>query len=171
MGRITARAPVTRIVFDEDGAATRRLPDTLVVEEPLEIRLAGDPFTVTMRTPGSDLELAAGFLTGEGIIGASDDLRSAIHCGGPGSAAGDDSGQNTYNVLDVALAPAAAARADGLARTSYTTSSCGVCGSASIDKIAKTSRFDVAGEGTAVSAAWLVTLPDVLRAGQSVFAK
>ena len=59
----------------------------MVVEEPLEIRIAGEPLTVTMRTPGHDLELAAGFLVSEGVIAAGRDVRSAIHCGGPGTGA------------------------------------------------------------------------------------
>ncbi len=164
MGRLTARAPVTRITFDEGGAAVRRRPDTLAVEEPLEIRIASEPFVVTMRTPGHDVELATGFLVGEGVIAAGGDVRAAIHCGGAGAADG-----NTYNVLDVALAPGVPPPGPERARSTYTTSSCGVCGTASIDQVSKASRFDVSRDGTAVDAAWLAGLPEALRAQQRIF--
>ena len=125
MGRITTRRPVTRVSLTH---GERRRPDTLAVEEPLEIRIAGEPLVITMRTPGHDVELAAGFLVSEGVVKTGGDFRSAIHCGGPGTnglgmpevgapAAADaaprsvldtlrasDSGasasENTYNVLD-----------------------------------------------------------------------
>ncbi|WP_374975637.1 formate dehydrogenase accessory sulfurtransferase FdhD [Microbacterium trichothecenolyticum] len=173
MGRITTRSPVTRIVFDESGAVTRRRPDTLAVEEPLEIRVAGEPLTVTMRTPGNDIELAAGFLTGEGVIRSGRDFRSAIHCGGPGTGAspGSANGNNTYNVLDVTLAPDVAPAAVDIARNFYTTSSCGVCGTASIEAIEKQSRYDVGADDVTFPANWLAGLPDELRAGQEVFDK
>jgi FdhD protein len=175
MGRLTARSPVTRIAFDESGAAAvRRRPDTLAVEEPLEIRVAGEPLTVTMRTPGHDIELAAGFLTGEAVISSSGDFRSAIHCGGPGTGAvsSDPSvSQNTYNVLDVSLAPRVAPAAVDIARNFYTTSSCGVCGTASIEQVAKTSRFDVGQDASTFSAEWLAGLPGELRARQDIFEK
>jgi FdhD protein len=173
MGRLTTRTPVTRIVFDESGAATRRRPDTLAVEEPLEIRIAGDPITVTMRTPGHDIELAAGFLTGEGVIRSGRDFRSAIHCGGPGTGAVPvgANGPNTFNVLDVTLGPDVARAAVDIARNFYTTSSCGVCGTASIEAIQKQSQHDVEADGVAFRASWLAGLPDVLRAGQEVFDK
>ncbi|MFH8253173.1 formate dehydrogenase accessory sulfurtransferase FdhD [Microbacterium sp. B2969] len=174
MGRLTARSPVTRIVFDEAGAAVRRRPDTLAVEEPLEIRVSGEPLTVTMRTPGHDIELAAGFLAGEGVIASGEDFRSAIHCGGPGSGATTSdgaSGQNTYNVLDVMLAPEVTRAALDIARNFYTTSSCGVCGTASIEQVAKTSRFDPGMDAVGFDAMWLAGLPEALRAGQDVFDK
>jgi len=186
MGRITARAPVTRIALNGGDVAVRRRADTLVVEEPLEIRIAGEPLTVTMRTPGHDLELAAGFLVSEGVIAGAGDLRSAIHCGGPGTAppaptplltigagppAPAPSSENTYNVLDIALAPDVAPLVTDIARNFYTTSSCGVCGTASIEAIEKKSRYDVGTDAAAVDAALLTALPDTLRSGQAVFEK
>src|SRR4051794_648555 len=115
MGRITARRPVVKITVGGEG---HRRSDTLAVEEPLEIRVGGAPLAVTMRTPGNDVELAAGFLVSEGVISRGDQFRSAIHCGGPGfggsgaSSGGsstlglfDSAEGNTYNVLDVTLAP------------------------------------------------------------------
>lgn len=162
MGRITARRPVTRITLAT--GATRRA-DTLAVEEPLEIRIGGEPLTVTMRTPGSDVELAAGFLVSEGVIARGDDFHSAIHCGGPGT--GGEA--NTYNVLDVTLAPGIAAPERD--RNFFTTSSCGVCGKASIDAVETVSSYDVARDAVTVDAAMLARLPEELRARQAVFDK
>ena len=176
MGRLTTRTPVTRISLNDGEVAVRRRADTLVVEEPLEIRILGEALTVTMRTPGHDLELAAGFLVSEGVIAASGDLRSAIHCGGPGTGPAAAVGtpastENTYNVLDIALAPGLEPLVTDIARNFYTTSSCGVCGTASIEAIEKHSRYDVATDAAAVDAALISTLPDALRAGQAVFEK
>ncbi|KAF2416749.1 formate dehydrogenase accessory sulfurtransferase FdhD [Microbacterium sp. B35-30] len=186
MGRLTTRTPVTRISLNDGDFAVRRRADTLVVEEPLEIRILGEALTVTMRTPGHDLELAAGFLVSEGVIATSGDLRSAIHCGGPGTgpaaatplltigpaAVGTPaSTENTYNVLDIALAPGLEPLVTDIARNFYTTSSCGVCGTSSIEAIEKQSRYDVATDAAAVDAAVITTLPDALRAGQAVFEK
>lgn len=158
------RRPVHRITADQP--AQRRI-DTLAVEEPLEIRIGGVPLAVTMRTPGHDVELAAGFLVSEGIVAAADDFVAAIHCGGPG-AGGDE---NTYNVLDITLAPGLRVPTADEARRFYTTSSCGVCGKASIDAIETTSHFDVDGDDVRLSSDWISTLPDRLRAGQDVFDK
>lgn len=164
MGRITARRPVTRLTLGQE--AVRRA-DVLAVEEPLEIRVGGRPLAVTMRTPGHDVELAAGFLVSEGVIGRGGELAGAIHCGGPGFGGVE----NTYNVLDVALAPGVAPPAPETARNFYTTSSCGVCGKASIEAVETVSRYDVAGDDAALDAALLAGFPDRLRAEQAVFAK
>ncbi|MDR2999173.1 MAG: formate dehydrogenase accessory sulfurtransferase FdhD [Microbacterium sp.] len=164
MGRITTRRSVLRVALD---AGTRRRADTLAVEEPLEIRVAGAPLAVTMRTPGHDVELAAGFLVSEGIIAEGAEFRSAIHCGGPGTGGAE----NTYNVLDVALAPGVIPPSPEQARAFYTTSSCGVCGKASIDQVATISRYDVASDSVAVDAEALAAFPDLLRAQQEAFDK
>ena len=114
-----------------------------------------------------DVELAAGFLVSEGVIGAAAEFRSAIHCGGPGTG-----GElNEYNVLDVALAPGVRAPSPDAARNFYTTSSCGLCGKASIDAVRTVSRFDVREDPVTISPEQIVVLPDRLRAGQAVFAK
>jgi FdhD protein len=166
MGRITARKPVVRITL---GAGETRRPDTLAVEEPLEIRVGGSPLVVTMRTPGDDVELAAGFLVSEGVISRGDEFRSAIHCGGPGT--GGASAQNSYNILDVSLAPAVRPPASDITRSFYTTSSCGLCGKASIDAVETVSTYDVSTDAAVVDAVMLTTLPGSLRAGQTVFDK
>ncbi|MFH8249196.1 formate dehydrogenase accessory sulfurtransferase FdhD [Microbacterium sp. B2969] len=169
MGRITARRPVVRIRL---GVGETRRPDTLAVEEPLEIRVGGAPLVVTMRTPGSDVELAAGFLVSEGVISRGDQFRSAIHCGGPGTG-GPLAGtaENTYNVLDVALAAGVPAPSSDLTRNFYTTSSCGLCGKASIEAVETVSAYDVATDDVRVDAATLVRFPELLRADQTVFDK
>lgn len=164
MGRITTRRSVLKIALD---SGTHRRADTLAVEEPLEIRVAGTPLAVTMRTPGHDVELAAGFLVSEGVIASGDEFQSAIHCGGPGTGGVE----NTYNVLDLTLAPGVAPPAPEVARAFYTTSSCGVCGKASIDAVETVSRYDVAVDDVVVAAESLVGYPVQLRERQEVFDK
>ena len=179
MGRITARRPITRITVSEaDGDNERRRSDTLAVEEPLEIRVGGTSLAITMRTPGHDVELAAGFLVSEGVIARGSDFRSAIHCGGPGTgtvapagAVGISSSENTYNVLDVTLGLGVAPPDPDLARNFYTTSSCGLCGKASIEAVETVSSYDVRADAATVSAALLTAFPDALRAHQDVFDK
>jgi len=117
MSRLSARRPVLRI--ERDGR--RRVQDTLAAEEPLELRVDGKALSVTMRTPGHDVELAHGFLLTEGVIGEVADVATARYCDSI-----DDTGRNTYNVLDVALAPGVAPPDVGVERNFYTTSSCGV---------------------------------------------
>ncbi|WP_336649025.1 formate dehydrogenase accessory sulfurtransferase FdhD [Microbacterium sp. MMO-10] len=164
MGRITTLRPVTRIAL---GEGVRRRADALSVEEPLEIRIGGTPLAVTMRTPGHDVELAIGFLVSEGVITDRSDFRSAIHCGGPGTGGAE----NTYNVLDATLAPGVRIPGADETRRFYTTSSCGVCGKASIDAVRTTSHHDVTHDDVTVDAEWISELPDRLRAGQAAFAK
>ena len=166
MGRITARRAVTRIVIGDETARTRR-PDALAVEEPLEIRVGGAPLAVTMRTPGSDVELAVGFLVSEGVISHGDHFRSAIHCGGPGTGGAD----NTYNVLDLTLAAGVVLPSPELTRNFYTTSSCGICGKASIEAVETVSSFTVSTDAAAVTATALAGFPAALRSGQPVFDK
>ncbi|OEJ93572.1 formate dehydrogenase accessory sulfurtransferase FdhD [Streptomyces thermolilacinus] len=161
MGRVTERRRVIRV---RDGAVSAR-PDTLVAEEPLEIRLNGKPLAVTMRTPGDDFTLAAGFLVSEGVLGSADDVRNIAYCAG----ARDDGG-NTYNVVDVRLAPGVPVPDITLERNVYTTSSCGLCGKASLDAVRTTARFTLAdGPPVRVGVDVLAALPDRLRAAQQVF--
>ena len=122
MGRLIARRPVCGL----RPAGSRQRPDSIAVEEPLELRVDGKPLAVTMRTPGHDVELAHGFLHTEGVIGSADDIRDARYCDSR-----DDEGRNTYNVLDLGLAPGVPRPTTGVERNFYTTSSCGVCGKAS----------------------------------------
>lgn len=165
MGRLTTSRRVTRVTLD---GVNRVRPDAIAVEEPLEIRVAGSPLAVTMRTPGHDVELAAGFLVSEGVIHRGDQFARAIHCGGPGTGGADG---NTYNVLDLTLAPGVALPSPDIARNFYTTSSCGVCGTASIEAVEKVSSYDVSTDGIQIPAEALAALPDRLREGQKVFDK
>jgi FdhD protein len=160
MGRVTARRPVVHL----DGDRMARRPDTLVVEEPLEIRVGGSALAVTMRTPGDDIDLAHGFLLTEGVIRSAADVRAARYCAGT-----DDDGRNTYNVLDVGLADGVPPPAADLIRNFYTTSSCGVCGKASIDAIRTRTAYPVAADPLVVDPAVLAAMPDTLRAAQRVF--
>ena len=163
MGRITARRRVTRITVDEP---LSRREDVLAVEEPLEIRVGGRALAITMRTPGHDFDLAAGFLVSEGVITSGDDFGAARYCAGA-----TVDGLNTYNVLDVTLAPGVRAPDPSLERSFYTTSSCGLCGKASIDAVRTSSAWPVAADSLRVAAARLVTFPVTLRAHQAVFDK
>ncbi len=146
-----------------DGGRTTR-PDTLTVEEPLEIRVGGKPLTITMRTPGDDFDLAAGFLVGEGVVRAAADIRSIRYCAG---ATAD--GGNTYNVLDVGLADGVAPPDASVERNFYTTSSCGLCGKASLDAVRTTVTWPAAADPFVTDPATLTRMPDELRAAQRVF--
>ena len=161
MGRVTARRRVHHVTA---GDSTAR-PDTLVVEEPLEIRIDGKPLTVTMRTPGSDVELAQGFLLTEGIIARRDDVLTVRYCKG----AGPDQ-VNTYNVLDVTLAQDVPTPDVDMTRNFYATSSCGVCGKASLEAVRTISKHGPGDDPTTVTAETLSNLPDRLRDEQKVFA-
>jgi FdhD protein len=161
MARTMTRRPVVKINLDASGEPRRR-PDDLAAEEPLEIRVAKKPLAVTMRTPGQDIDLAMGFLLTEGIIGDAADVVTAQLC------AGTDT-PNTYNVVDVVLGADVPPPVTDPSRNFYTTSSCGVCGKASIDAIRTRSRYDVAGDPLSIPARTLAELPDRLRAAQRTF--
>ncbi|MET7934323.1 formate dehydrogenase accessory sulfurtransferase FdhD [Streptomyces sp. NPDC005322] len=168
MGRVTERRRVIRV---RDGAVSTR-PDTLVAEEPLEIRLNGRPLAITMRTPGDDFALAAGFLVSEGVLGHADELANIVYCAGA-----TEDGSNTYNVVDVKLAPGVAVPDITLERNVYTTSSCGLCGKSSLDAVRTTARWALDGEEgeggenspVRIDPETLAALPDRLRAAQRVF--
>ncbi|MFD5108124.1 formate dehydrogenase accessory sulfurtransferase FdhD [Streptomyces cinereoruber] len=160
MGRVTARRRVLRV---RGGGASYR-PDTLAAEEPMEIRVGGRPLTVTMRTPGDDFDLAAGFLVSEGVVHAAGDVAGIRYCAGATS-----DGGNTYNVVDVVLAPGVTAPDASLERNFYTTSSCGLCGKASLDAVRTTAAWSVAEDPLRIGTEVLTALPDRLRAAQRVF--
>jgi FdhD protein len=161
MGRVTARRRAQHVTAGE--AVSR--PETLAVEEPLEIRVNGSAVTVTMRTPGSDVELAQGFLLTEGVITQRDDVLTVRYCRGEGA-----DGANTYNVLDVTLAPGVEPPGLDVTRNFYTTSSCGVCGKASLEAVRLVSRYSPGDEPAAISADALTAMPGRLRGAQKVFA-
>ncbi|MGV0597776.1 formate dehydrogenase accessory sulfurtransferase FdhD [Mycolicibacterium porcinum] len=160
MGRVTARRRAHHVT----GATAEARPETLVVEEPLEIRVDGAPITVTMRTPGADVELAQGFLLTEGLIARREDLVSVRYCRGA-----NEDGVNTYNVLDATLAPNVPKPDVDVTRNFYTTSSCGVCGKASLDAVRLSSKHCPGDDPSTVSAAALSAMPAELRRAQKVF--
>lgn len=163
MSRIAVRRRITRITV---GETPRSQEDLLAAEEPLEIRVGGTALAITMRTPGHDFELAAGFLVSEGVIAASGDFAAARYCAGA-----TEEGLNTYNVLDVTLGRGVPAPDPSLERNFFTTSSCGICGKASIDAVRTHSHWGTSDDAVSVSAEMLATFPGLLRAGQDVFDK
>ena len=123
-----AQRGVSRV---EAGRPTGSVQDAVAVEEPLEIRVAGDPVAITMRTPGDDSRLAVGFLFAEGIVASINDVGRAFHCGRPGA---EDYG----NAIDVLPGPGVSLDVDRVLATrrgTLTTSACGVCGRQSIDDL------------------------------------
>ncbi|MHA3834915.1 formate dehydrogenase accessory sulfurtransferase FdhD [Terrabacter sp. AAH1] len=169
MGRVTVRRKVTTIDVATPSTSTR--PDTLTVEEPLELRVNGTPLTVTMRTPGHDIELVHGFLMAEGLIRSVEDIALARYC--EGAVVSGESGfdENTYNVIDVTLAAGVAAPDASATRAFFTNSSCGVCGKASIEQLRAQSAFDVRSDPVELAAKVVVELPDALRREQRSFDK
>jgi FdhD protein len=163
---MTQRRKVHRFVLDGSAGAlefpVRHREDVLAVEEPLEIRLGSLSFSVTMRTPGDDFDLVAGFLVSEGVIWSPDQLVSLRFCAGE-----DENGVQTFNVVEAQLRPDVVPPETG--RKVYTSSSCGICGTDSIEAVRKSSRFTPAADPVSVPVETLRTLPDRLREAQAVF--
>ena len=162
MGRVTTRVRRTR--FDVASGARVERPDTVAVEEPLEIRLGDEPLTTTMRTPGDDFDLAIGHLLTEGLLHGADEVARLMHCTDV-----DADGSPTYNVVEVTLAPGVVLHRPARERTESMTSACGVCGSASIEAVRTTSRYAVAQDPLVLSPDVVARLPEALRARQPVF--
>jgi FdhD protein len=156
--RLTTRRRIRRI----EGPGSRPAVDTLAAEEPLEIRVGGEAVAVTMRTPGADFELAAGFCLTEGLVSEPDDIVHIRYCAGTDP----ETGLQTYNVVDIALRGGGTVAPD-LRRNVYTTSSCGICGSASIDAIRRS--YPDIDDPVRVPAETIVDLPERMRAAQRVF--
>ena len=178
--RNTTRVPVDKL---QDGKL-HATHDILAAEEPLEIRLRYDAdgkraeqsISITMRTPGDDFELAAGFLFTEGIIHSSADIHQIKYCITPrplssiGPINPTIEPQN-YNILSVELHPNVRFDATRLARNFYTTSSCGVCGKASIEALKVQGVAAIPAGGVTVSAPVIHTFSAKLRERQQVFEK
>jgi FdhD protein len=146
-------------------------PDLVATEEPFEIRLgysrrdgsrAEEPVSVTMRTPGHDEDLAVGFLYTEGIIRARSDVQEVV-------ARGQRAADGLINVVRVELAPGVPVNFKRLERNFYMTSSCGVCGKASIEAVAVQGQHDVAAMDFKMAGAALGRLPAALKTQQAVF--
>jgi FdhD protein len=166
MSDTSAPAPAHRNVRIDalrDGATAHR-DDIVSLEEPLEIRVAapgergiGRAVSITMRTPGHDLDLAIGFLFGEGLIQAGHEVLNARHCGPSG------------NVVRIELPPERTSDLDRLARNFYTSSSCGVCGKASIEAVTASAGVRRIASELTVSSEVLCALPASLRSSQCEF--
>ena len=135
--------------------------DAVAVEEPLELRVADRSVAVVMRTPGHDRELAAGFLLTEGVIRHADDLLDILPCR-------DQSGGAAGNVINAVLAPPVTVDFDRLTRHVFSSSSCGVCGKATLDAILQT--YPPIAAGALFDPEKLAALPERLRAAQPTFA-
>lgn len=166
----TLRRSVEEVVVRENGVRRRARRDVLATEEPLEIRVvpagrrtAAHRISVTMRTPGADFELAAGFLFSEGLINAAADVSAIRYC-----VDAELDGPQEYNIVNVFLAPGVPFDPATLQRNFYVTSSCGVCGKASIEAVREMACVSVAGDLT-LDPETLLALPERLRAGQAVF--
>ena len=140
--------------------ASRDDTDHVAVEEPLEIRIEGRSVAVTMRTPGHDLELASGFLLTEGVIDGPDDIRAIAHVDDPSNPRG-----NTVNIL--LASGVETARRIAADRSLFASSSCGICGKESIERVVLNAPdLD---KRLAINDATVLSLPDKLRQAQAVF--
>lgn len=181
-GRAMRKRAARHRVLQVRGGEARWLADELTGEEPLEIRLvesgAGAPgatpppgprapfhrLAVTMRTPGDDFELAAGFLLTEGILHHRRQIHRITYCTDPAA-----DGDQQYNIVNVTLAPGVEFDPALLQRNFYTTSSCGVCGKASLEAIHACGARPVAADGFTVEAHVIAGLGDRLRRAQRLF--
>ncbi|MFC7457495.1 formate dehydrogenase accessory sulfurtransferase FdhD [Brachybacterium sp. GCM10030267] len=168
MGRVTERTRIRTVRVREGTLYAGRKSDHVAVEEPLDIRLNGQQLSLTMRTPGHDVELIHGFLHGEGLIAHREDITEARYC--DGAVVEDDSGfaRNTYNVMDFTttrpqLLPLAT-------KNFTTTSACGVCGSESIDAVRQKSRYTLM-QNWSLDPRVILGAARALSAEQTVFAR
>ncbi|HSI92463.1 MAG TPA: formate dehydrogenase accessory sulfurtransferase FdhD [Jiangellaceae bacterium] len=150
MGQVTARRPVLRF---RNGFSTER-PDALAVEEPLVVRVGDAALTLTMRTPGADFDLVAGWLVSEGAVSEPADIVGMRLC------ADED------NTVEVTLAPGVHPPAP---RAFTTTSACGVCGADTVAAVRSVLRWPVAADPVVLDAAVVASLPDRLRDRQRAF--
>jgi FdhD protein len=137
-----------------------QMADWVAREEPLEIRLKGRSVAVTMRTPGHDEELACGFLVSEGLLSKRAEVVEIGHC---------QSAEEPGNILNVFVAPSVSVNFEELTRHVFASSSCGLCGKATIDSVQQ--RFPPIASELRVRAAVLITMPEQLRKAQVAFEK
>ena len=155
-----------RVRVVEEGRIRVR-PDTLATEEPMEIRLiSGDvrrTAAITMRTPGADFELAAGFLYGEGIVRSPEDILKISYC-----VDADLDAEQQYNIVNVKLRGSRDYDPKALERHFYTTSACGVCGKASLEQL-ELRGCPMILPGPTIAAEVIYSLPEKLRKAQGLF--
>jgi len=164
---------ISKVSVDESGKvhSENKIPDLLAVEEPLEIRIGYGPeknreqksISVTMRTPGNDFELAIGFLFTEGIITGNKQIQSIRYC------TEANTKEDEQNIVRVELNPEVEIDFEKIQRNFYTTSSCGICGKASIDAIKIINNVSRHNDDLKIDAATIAGLPDVLSKQQLVF--
>src|SRR5215212_2046811 len=156
-----------RVQVVEEGR-TRVRPDALATEEPMEIRLisgaAKQTVAVTMRTPGADFELAAGFLYGEGIVSSPEDILKISYCVDP-----DLDAEQQYNIVNVELRGDRDYDLKPLERHFYTTSACGVCGKASLEQLELRGCPVIPPGSGLVTPETIYALPEKLREAQGLF--
>lgn len=163
--RVTDAAVEPRAVLRFDSGAPSSSVDRITVEEPLEIRVGGETLAVTMRTPGNDFDLAAGFLLSEGIVAKAADVGRIVHCGRPGD-------EGFGNVVEVHPAPGIAfdlERSFAARRGTLTTAACGVCGRRTVDDLI--GRSGVVTDPVRFAAGIISEMPVALRSGQAVFSE
>jgi FdhD protein len=160
MARKPRSVDLTQVTVWNDGKSERK-DDYLAAEEPLEIRIGENPLSVTMRTPGDDLELAAGFLFTEGLVQRRDQILALEN------SSNDDPGKRG-NVVQAELIADAAPDFEKMRRHFFAASSCGICGKASIDSV-RSRLLCAPNPDFRIEPELLVRLPDVLRAAQDVF--
>ncbi|MCP4205153.1 MAG: formate dehydrogenase accessory sulfurtransferase FdhD [bacterium] len=175
MGEDSDRSPLGASIRCEITAltqgATSKREDVVAVEEPLEIRIVAEfegarrsqSLSITMRSPGHDFELAAGFLLAEGIVGGSSDIWRIAHC--------EDSPEaGEQNIVEVHLKPGVVVDPERFKRYVYTNSSCGVCGKESIEALRRLGGKPPAGD-LLVERRTIESLPETLRSAQDVFSR
>ncbi|OFT77505.1 sufurtransferase FdhD [Corynebacterium sp. HMSC30G07] len=166
MSRINRRFAVTKVTRKpEGGFVTDTRADTVTVEEPLELRAGGETINTTMRTPGHDIELAHGWLYAEGLIKRAEDVITARYCAG----SQNPEGTNTYNLLDIDLAPSAKPLTPDFIRLTPTTSACGVCGTQSISELLHRTHAPI--QPIKLDPELVMSLPDRLAEHQQQFRK
>ncbi|WP_138444577.1 formate dehydrogenase accessory sulfurtransferase FdhD [Sinomonas susongensis] len=167
MGRLSQRRRVRKFVLDSE-YPVRDKEDVLAVEEPLEIRLAAPSgslsYSVTMRTPGDDFDLVAGFLVSEGVVWEPGQIIAERFCGGE-----DEEGRQTFNVVQAQLRPDVPMPEKG--RAVYTSSSCGICGTDSIESVRRAGHHSPADDGVRLLPELVAGLPARLREAQALFEK
>ena len=160
MTRKPRSVDLTQVSEWKEGKLARK-DDYLAAEEPLEIRIGENPLSVTMRTPGDDLELAAGFLFTEGLVQRRDQILALEN-------SSDDDAGKRGNVVQAALIADAAPDFEKMRRHFFAASSCGICGKASIDSV-RSRLLRAPNPDFRIDPELLVRLPDALRAAQDVF--
>lgn len=162
----------TSMVWKVQAGQVREESDRLAGEEPMEIRVESGPaghrettsLSVTMRTPGNDFDLAAGFLFTEGIVSQTREIARIEYCTDPGV-------EQEYNIVSAVLRPDVTFQPDRLSRHFYMTSSCGVCGKTALDAVRVAVRHPIPGNGPTLNAPAIRSIPETLREKQSLFSE